>query len=893
VSAIGDLFFRLLADGTQLEADIERQALAAANKAGEKAGVSLGQAMSKGFQRIGGQMQRTGRSLTMGLTLPILGAGAAIVKTGIDFDTTLRQIVALTDTTADEIAGVRKEVLGLATELGKDPDELAKGFYFLASAGFETAEALEVLRSTAKASAAGLGETGDISRVVGAAINAYGKDNLKASDAVDILIRAVKNGSAEAPEFANALGNVLSTAALMGVKFEDATGAIAAMTIAGVNADEATTSLNQVMLSLLNPTTEANKALEGMGTSAEALRQELKEKGLLSFLETLRVKFEGNDTAAGQVFGNVRALRGVLTLLGLDAKQLNFILDDTAHGLGNLDTAYEETEGSGREMDRAITAVKVALIELSEDVLPVFLDALHVGVGLLKTVVGAFKSLPEPVRGGIVQLLGMAAALGPLLFIFGKLTSGIGATIGMFRTLSIIGPKVLAAIATDLGKGRVIASALTSSMASGLDAIPGSSKVKGAIGRVRSFLGTQLGAALTVTVALVVAKVASDEITKGYSEKVQELITEGNLEGLKAARENTLRALEAGKIGPTDFAAFFGFKDGMRQVLADQDAAIAALEAKGGETGEALAMGVKRGIDRGMPHVAAAAEKAAEAAASKIDLSPLGQALGRQIPESIADGILADQNEVTSALSTLRQLMKEELTPAGRIARNIGILTSKELARGLKDQRPGVRAEAQRVQALAEQDLAELIAGGGKVGKKAGDELKKGLRSKNPEVRAAAQRVKDIVTSKLKETVKPAGNAGEAAGNAFVKRLRASIAGSTINVRIGMIGGHGRATGGPVEAGQPYWVGERRRPELFVPDVSGRILTESQVSAAAATSAGPAGGNSTTINMPVSGALPVRTILDIQTEMVRAGDLGLVPDRQLSPMYRRREAAGA
>lgn len=35
-------------------------------------------------------------------------------------------------------------------------------------------------------------------------------------------------------------------------------------------------------------------------------------------------------------------------------------------------------------------------------------------------------------------------------------------------------------------------------------------------------------------------------------------------------------------------------------------------------------------------------------------------------------------------------------------------------------------------------------------------------------------------------------------------------------------GSPGRATGGPVSPGRPYWVGERG-PELFVPTASGRV----------------------------------------------------------------------
>jgi phage-related minor tail protein len=62
------------------------------------------------------------------------------------------------------------------------------------------------------------------------------------------------------------------------------------------------------------------------------------------------------------------------------------------------------------------------------------------------------------------------------------------------------------------------------------------------------------------------------------------------------------------------------------------------------------------------------------------------------------------------------------------------------------------------------------------------------------------------------------------------------------NIGSGLLGNlfggiFGRASGGPVQAGQPYVVGERR-PELFVPSTSGRIQPTV-----------PAGGGSVTVQV--------------------------------------------
>lgn len=398
----------------------------------------------KSLAAAGAQLDKTGQAMTLGITLPVLAAGKAIVDTGADFERTLGQIVGLTDVTGDEIDGIRKKVLALGADVGKTPQELAEAFYFVASAGFTADEAMEVLETSAIASAAGLGRTQDVAKVLGLTINAYGHENITAARAADILTAAVKDGTAEADAFAGVLGRVVPTAATLGVGFDQVTGALAAMTLTGLSADEAATSLNQVLVSLLKPTNEAEDAIEAMGLSSQGLRDQLREKGLLDTLRTLEERFAGNDEAASQVFGNVRALRGVLALLALDSDQLNGVFADTAGALGDLAEGYEETETPAREFARSQAELDATLIDLSTDVLPVVVDIVRGAVGFVRDLVDGFKGLPEPVRQGVVQFLAMAAALGPILLIGGKLLTAVsGLWLGLDKLAVLLVTKLV------------------------------------------------------------------------------------------------------------------------------------------------------------------------------------------------------------------------------------------------------------------------------------------------------------------------------------------------------------------------------------------------------------------------------------------------------------------
>jgi SLT domain-containing protein len=74
----------------------------------------------------------------------------------------------------------------------------------------------------------------------------------------------------------------------------------------------------------------------------------------------------------------------------------------------------------------------------------------------------------------------------------------------------------------------------------------------------------------------------------------------------------------------------------------------------------------------------------------------------------------------------------------------------------------------------------------------------------------------------------------------------------------------GRATGGPVSAGRPYLVGEKGRPELFVPGQSGSVIPEDKIVRALASMAqmaamGNQGGGQTTYNQQRTVNMPIYT----------------------------------
>ena len=295
------------------------------------------------FKQLGSSAMAVGKQMSMKMTLPLVAAGGAAFKMASDFESSMTKIQSLVGRSEEEVQGLTRSVLKLSGETARAPQELADAMFFITSAGIEGADAASVLEASAKAAAVGLGEAATIADLATSAMNAYGKENLGASDATDVMVAAVREGKLEASELAGSMGRVLPVASAMGVSFNEVGAAFAALSRTGTNAAEAATQVRGIMTSLLKPTQQAEEALTEMGLSSEGLRTQIKDEGLLSTLQTLATEFDGNAAASASVFGNVRALSGVMDLMGKNVAGTEAIFASMNNTLGATDKAFAVT----------------------------------------------------------------------------------------------------------------------------------------------------------------------------------------------------------------------------------------------------------------------------------------------------------------------------------------------------------------------------------------------------------------------------------------------------------------------------------------------------------------------------------------------------------------------
>lgn len=336
------------------------------------------------------------RQSITGLASPLLGVAAAYraVSVNTRFESSLAKIQGLVGVARDEVAGFRDELLSLSGQVARSPVELADALFFITSAGFRGAAALDVLRLSATASAAGLGETKVVADAATSAINAYGLENLSAEKAVAVLLGTVREGKAEAETIAPVFGRVTGAAAALGIEFDELAAVIAALTRGGLNAAESATALNAILKAIAAPAERSKKEIDRLGLSIDELQRIAREEGLVQYLNVLKTVANGNIDTIKKLVGEFRGVNAVLQLTGANLE--NYI--DIANSLStasvdDLTAAFEAQQQTlSFQYQRAMALVDAQLIKLGATVLPHVASALKVvsdNFTLLAGIVGS------------------------------------------------------------------------------------------------------------------------------------------------------------------------------------------------------------------------------------------------------------------------------------------------------------------------------------------------------------------------------------------------------------------------------------------------------------------------------------------------------------------------
>jgi len=345
----------------------------------------------RGLSVIGRDISTMSRKLNVaGRKMAVSGIIASMpfiagTKVYANFSKQLAFVATMLDEPQKYMSGYTAGIRKMAIEFGESTETLSRGLYDILSASFAPAQALEMLRVTAKAAKAGMADTASATKAIIAVLNAYGLGAEKAQYVSDALFTVVRYGVLTFGELAGHIGLVASTAAIAGVSIEEMGALLAVMTRAGVETSHAVVALNNVIRTFLKPTEDAKafaKDLREAGINIQLTAKALKERGVIDIFKELAKLPAG---AIAKLFPSLRALRGVAPAIS----KMEGLLDTYSKMqdvTGATDRAMQEVAKSfGFLVDRVKQAGMVILTyvgEALEDVLrPMGEDILTIATG--------------------------------------------------------------------------------------------------------------------------------------------------------------------------------------------------------------------------------------------------------------------------------------------------------------------------------------------------------------------------------------------------------------------------------------------------------------------------------------------------------------------------------
>jgi len=393
-----------------------------------------------------------GKKLAIGVTVPLVGVGVASVKVGMDFESAMSRVKAISGATGDSF----KLLNDMALQLGKDTafsaKEAAQGMENLASAGFNVDEIMKAMPGMLDLAASGGLDIATASDIAASALRGFGLDADKSGHVADVLAKVAADTNANVTDMGMALKYAAPPAHALGMSIEEVSAAIGIMSNSGIKGEQAGTTLRGSLISLASPSDAAAKAMSNIGFNAfDAHGKMLPFKDVVELLtkSTKKLTDEKKADALATIFGK-EALSGMMTLVDAGSGKLD-----------ELTKSFKKSDGSAKEMattmqdnakssiEQMIGSLETAAIKIEQNIAPTIRQiALQI-----QEWANSFSNLSPAVQQTIIVVALVVAAVAPLLILIGAMASGVGALItGIGAMVLVIKSWELATIAQSVAQ---------------------------------------------------------------------------------------------------------------------------------------------------------------------------------------------------------------------------------------------------------------------------------------------------------------------------------------------------------------------------------------------------------------------------------------------------------
>lgn len=403
----GSLVFDTKIDSSDFSHALEELKKAASGATSELTG---------GFTILKGTISNLVSGAVTTLTGKMSGLASSVMRTGMDFQTSMSEVKALSGATAEQM----EQLTATAKELGASTQytaaESAQALKYMALAGWDTQQSIAALPSVLNLAASANMDLAAASDIVTDYVSAFGLEAKDAARLADELAYAQANSNTSVTQLSDAYKNCAANLHANGQSMETVTSLLAMMANQGFKGAESGTALSAAMRDLSNGMklvegTEKQYAVAIGETSVAVTDAEGNFRQLIDIYADIEKATDGmseaeKNAALSSVFtaDSIKAANYVLASGSDAAKQFATGLEGAAGTAADAaETMQDNVQGAMTKLSSAFDGLKVSVFEELKEPFRQLIDTLTETLSSQK-VQSAVSSIAKTLGGALQKV---------------------------------------------------------------------------------------------------------------------------------------------------------------------------------------------------------------------------------------------------------------------------------------------------------------------------------------------------------------------------------------------------------------------------------------------------------------------------------------------------------
>lgn len=398
---------------------------------------------------VGSSFTSLGTTLTIGVTAPLAGLGAGMVKTAKDWESAWTGVLKTVDATPEELKKIEKGLFDISKRTASTPEEIAAVAEAAGQLGIASEDVLDFTEVMVM-----LGDTTNLTSEE-AATNFARFANIVGMSSDDyerlgaVVVDLGNNFATTEQEITDMAMRLAGSGSQIGLSESQIFGISTALSSVGIEAEAGGSSFSKLMGMMQLSVETGNEQLEQFasvaGMTSEQFVQAFEEDAagaITAFIEGLGNMDENGQSAIATLgemdITEVRMRDTLLRAAGASDVFKDAI--DTAGAAWENNTALTEEaqkryETFEAKLQQLKNAIKEAAIQFGDILIPKIEDV----IDWIGDLVNKFAELTDEQKENALKWAGIAAAVGPALVAFGKVSKIAGDVVKVMGELGGVG----------------------------------------------------------------------------------------------------------------------------------------------------------------------------------------------------------------------------------------------------------------------------------------------------------------------------------------------------------------------------------------------------------------------------------------------------------------------